>query len=249
MKNIIKKNIQLNENIKNELFKIISKYIYKYIKELYENESKKYTRFQRKLLEIPRWSDDRISKNYKHFTRWAEKRYNIKEFEMQNILVNIIKLTTEIMLDKPSNYIDELLINYHFPNLAQIYYKSLKKIARIYYDDREAFNTVGTKDLHCLINNLVDKYLPHQEMLLVLKEKEKVISPHQSKIIDLDLDLLDDDKIKIDNKKDDLVSLHYLSSNEYEDDSDSESEKEEIKEKEKKKIIDYNVKEIILKKN
>jgi hypothetical protein len=246
----VKQNIETNRKLRNNFYNILTKYIYKYIKRTFEQEKeshstvetrpKLYPDFQRVLLKIPKWSSRTLEKEYTKFLKWIKKKNDIDEEKLETMLLNIIKLTTEIMLNKSSIYIESLLQDYKFPSLQQFYYKSLKKIARIIYEEPKSLYTIKTSKLNDQIENVLNNYLPTKQIESVLEFIEKDIDPcikvkynfendtqSSKSSISLHKNSSDNNNLIVDK----ISSLHYVSSNDLKDlysDEDILSVKNEV---------------------
>ena len=229
----VKQNIEKNRKLRSNLYGILTKYIYKYIRRTFEKEKelhstvetrpKLYPDFQRVLLQIPKWSSRTLEKEYTKFLKWAKKKNDINTEEL---MIDIIKLTTEIMLNKSSIYVETLLQDYKFPSLEQFYYKCLKKIARIIYEEPKSLYTIKTSKLNDQIENVLNIYLPTKQIESVLEFIEKDVDPSIKVKYNFENDT-ESSKSSISLRKnssdnnnlivDKISSLHYVSSDDLHD--------------------------------
>jgi hypothetical protein len=227
----VKQNIETNRKLRTKLYELLTKYIYKYIKKAFEKEKelhstielkpKLYPNFQRVLLQIPKWSSKTLEKEYNKFLKWNKKKNDIDTKELETMLIDIIKITTEIMLNKSSIYVETLLQDYKFPSLQQFYYKSLKKIARIIYEQPKSLYTIKTSKLTEQIENVLNIYLPTKQIESVLEFIEQDLDPSIKVKYNFENDS-DSSKSSISLRKnssdnnnliiDKVSSLHYVSS-------------------------------------
>lgn len=249
---LIKQNIESNRKLRLKFYDILTKYIYKYMKKTFEKEKeshnssdtkpKLYPDFQRVLLKIG--SSKTLEKEYSKFLKWSRKKNDIEENELQKMLNDIIKLTTEIMVNKPSIYVESLLFNYKFPTLQQFFSKSLKKIARIIYEQPKSLYTIKTSKLTDQIENVLNIFLPSKQIESVLEFIEKDTDKSVKVKYDFDNQSNQSSKSSISLRKNssdhDLIvdkinsepSLHYVSSNDLNQDyynSDDDENKIPVK--------------------
>ena len=229
----VKQNIEKNRKSRSVLYGILTKYIYKYIRRTFEKEKelhstvetrpKLYPDFQRVLLQIPKWSSRTLEKEYAKFLKWTKKKDDI---DTQELIIDIIKITTEIMLNKSSIYVETLLQDYKFPSLQQFYYKCLKKIARIIYEEPKSLYTIKTSKLNDQIENVLNIYLPTKQIESVLEFIEKDVDPiikvkynfendteSSKSSISLRKNSSDNNNLIVDK----ISSLHYVSSDDLHD--------------------------------
>ena len=182
----IKDNIEKRDKLKAKLHNILVKYIYKYITKLFEKEkeshdSKKsrsslYPDFQRSLVKIPKWSDKRIEKEYMKFLKWLKNKEDCDEEELYKMFINIIKLSSEIILNKSDFYINCLLETHQFPSMQEYYMKSLKRIARIVYENPKDIYNLKTNILISNLEKILQSMIPYDKITTMLEfvEKEEV---------------------------------------------------------------------------
>lgn len=256
----LKQNIEKNRKLRSDLYDILTKYIYKYIRRIFEREKelhstvetrpKLYPDFQRVLLQIPKWSSRTLEKEYTKFLKWAKKKNDINTEELETILIDIVKLTTEIMLNKSSIYVTSLLQDYKFPSLQQFYYKSLKKIARIIYEEPKSLYTIKTSRLTNQIENVLNIYLPTKQIESVLEFIEK--APDSSIKVKYNFENdTESSKSSISLRKnssdnnnlivDKISSLHYVSSDDLHYLKDTDEDRLSVK---NKVVEDNNVRHI-----
>lgn len=249
----VKQNKEENKRLKTKLYNLIIKFVYKYITKLYEREleyhntretrPKLYKDFQKTLLEIPKWSDKTIQKQTNKFIKWVLKRENLSENDVENMIKNIIKLSTQIILNKSDIYITTLLQNFNFPNVKTYYYKCIKRIARIVYENPKQFHELQTGQLFDELDNILQSLLPLQEIETILEfddskfdEQDKTKNnikveydfenDNSSHISSISLRRSDPPKLVVD-KQSSEPSLKYVSSEDlnFEEESDNEESK------------------------
>lgn len=165
---------------KDQLYNPTIRFIYKYMVKTFKNEkggtditqkihkTKLYKKFQKILLEIPYWPDDDIDKQFKRFTKWASREYDVNQIE--DSLKHIIRLSIQIIVNKNDTYVDKVLEDYKYPDLKYFFYKCLKVIARKMYEHPNEIYTFSTYDLYQEIDKVLQKLLPIDKTKLFIKE-------------------------------------------------------------------------------
>jgi hypothetical protein len=172
----------LNENarLKTKLYNPIIKFVYKYMLKLFEKEKSYhnnresrpslYPDFQRRLLQITKWSDKKLDKQYSKFLKWVQKREDLSEEQIYKLLKDIIRLSTQIIINKSDVYVDTLLQNYKLPQLKTYYYKCLRRIARRVYENPKDFeSSLKNEDLINDLENILQDFLPLDKIKTVLE--------------------------------------------------------------------------------
>jgi len=229
---LVKSNIDKIYRLKSKLHNILIKYIYKYLTRVFEKEKElhitKRTRaslypdFQRILLKIPKWSEKKMNKEYSKFLKWLSKKEDVTEEDLQVILINIIKLSTEILINKPDIYVDSLLQNHTFPTIEKYYLKCLRHISRIVYENPKSLYQLKTNFLTQELENVLNLFLPSDKIKTVLEFINEDIDETNIQIeYDFDSKSSKSDSISIRPNSDQLLivdkeqserSLHYVSS-------------------------------------
>lgn len=176
---LVKSNIDKIYRLKSKLHNILIKHIYKYLTKVFEKEkdlhdtkrtrASLYPDFQRTLLKIPKWSDKKMNKEYCKFLKWLSKKEDVTEEDLQVILINIIKLSTEILINKSDVYVDTLLQNHTFPTVEKYYLKCLRHISRIVYENPKSLYQFKTNFLTQELDNVLNLFLPSDKIKTVLE--------------------------------------------------------------------------------
>ena len=159
------------KKIETQFYNILYKYIYKYIKCVYEKYDGKNKRvnFQKALIKIANWSPDKLDSEFYKFSKWSEKKYNIDDRDLQKMLNTLILLSTQIILNQSVDYIKSLLNEYSYPKMKMFYYKSIKKISRIFYEKPEDIYNIDENTLLNNIESITNTFLPIKEITSVLE--------------------------------------------------------------------------------
>lgn len=236
----VAKNIEHKEKVQSQFYEILSKYIYKYINSILKMEydvhkaSKTvgflYPNFQKRLLKISKWSDYHIDKEYGKFLKWSKRKYNYSEQELQQMLNDIITITIQVMIHKPSLYVEKLLEG-SLPSLRDFYYKCLKRLSRIFYENPKSTKSITLSQLKDKIDTTINIVLPINKIDSVLEIQQKE-EPNETSIknITYDFNKLDvsnkseEDKCTSTSKSSSSISkepiLYYISSDKSSDHQD-----------------------------
>lgn len=177
----VAKNIENKQRIESEFYEILSKYIYKYLHRVLKNEYEYhkaskiighlYPNFQKRLLKISKWPEYKIDKEYSKFLKWCSRKYNKNENQLQIMLNDIIILTIQVMIHKPSLYVENLLEN-SFPSMRDFYYKCLRRLARVFYEAPKSTKSITLSELKRHINTTINIFLPTKKIDAVLEIQE-----------------------------------------------------------------------------
>lgn len=198
----VAKNIENKQRIESEFYEILSKYIYKYLNRVLKNEYEYhkaskiighlYPNFQKKLLKISKWPEYKIDKEYSKFLKWCSRKYNKTENQLQIMLNDIIILTIQVMIHKPSLYVEKLLEN-AFPSMRDFYYKCLRRLARIFYEAPKSTKSITLSELKRQINTTINIFLPTKKIdtVLQIQDQEQENTQKQIENITYDFNKLD----------------------------------------------------------
>lgn len=218
----LQKSINIKKNLEKNLYEIISKYIYKYIKYIYskdlenfkDNKYKFHKHFQKKLLEIAKWTSYIIDKEYSKFLKWCDKKYNLNENDLQTLFNTIITSSIKIILNKSNVYIKSLLEDYSFTTIKKFYFKALKKISRYFYENPKNIN-ISNDILIDQIDILINSLIPIKKIIDIIEyssdnNSDKYFKQNESQNISIKDNLSINESL---NKSNDQISLKYFSSN------------------------------------
>jgi hypothetical protein len=208
----VAKNIENKKIIQSQFYEVLSKYIYKYINRILKMEydlhkasktiGSLYPNFQKRLLKISKWSDYHIDKEYVKFLKWADRKYNYSEQQMQQMLNDIITITIQVMIHKPSLYVEKLLTG-SLPSLRSFYYKCLKRLCRIFYENPRSTKSITLSQLKDKIDTTINIVLPVNKINSVLEiQKREPVENESIKNITYDFNKLDVSDKSIEDKKD-----------------------------------------------
>ena len=179
---MIQENISIKNKLEEKLYEMLTKGLYKYIKRIFEkkkeeygNDKLVYQHFQKKLYKIAKWSDKTITIEYLNFISWCNRHYNVNEFEIENMIKKIILLSTQIMINKSKIYTENFLSTYELPKLKTIYYKCLKKIARIFYENPKSIYDISLQTLKENLQTPFYNMIPIKKITDYLENKQDSI--------------------------------------------------------------------------
>jgi hypothetical protein len=162
--------IDKKNKIEKELTNMLSTYLYKYIKHIYgkvSDSKSKYPDFQRRLLSISDWSNNTIEKEYKKFLKWCYKKYKLSQTDLEYMFKDFILITVKIITKSILN-LDE------YPKLQNMYYKSLKKFSRFYYENPKEIKDFDSNDDHLksIIKHKLSTFIPIKQVVNILESIE-----------------------------------------------------------------------------
>lgn len=220
--------ISIKKNIEEKMYDMLTKGLHKYIKRIYKKKKEEYENdilvcknFQKKLYKIAKWSEKTLNTEFSHFIYWCKRHYDIDEEKMETMLRKIILLSTQVMINRSRIFTENFLSTYEFPKIRDIYYKCLKKIARIFYENPKSIyqNDIS---LETLKENI--KY-PFYNIIPIKKITDYLENKQDSVIIEKEIVEYNFDKnssssnssfIKEkENKNKDDSNLKYVSLDEY----------------------------------
>ena len=163
--------IEAKKKVESQFYNILYKYIYKYIKCIYEKDDGKNKRvnFQKALIKITSWSPDKLDNEFYKFSKWTTKKYDIDDRDLQKMLNTIILLSTQTILNQSVDYIKSLLNEYEYPKMKIFYYKSIKKISRIFYENPKDIYNIDQNVILNNIESITNTFLPIKEITSVLE--------------------------------------------------------------------------------
>lgn len=160
----IRELIELRTRKQNALNEIVSEYICRYIQKIYKSLDEKRTiHFQKVLLYISEWSDDRLLKFYDKFNRFVSKK-NDTSYDLQKNLENVISLNIKIMLVLTHEKTAEI----KSPEGYIFLYRCLRSVAKAYYNSPKYIHEDEALQL-TLVSEIVElclqKYIPTRELM------------------------------------------------------------------------------------
>ena len=147
---------------------ILKRYFIKYFKELYE-ETNELKEFQIKLYKIPKWSSDKISREFGYFTKYVNKKYDLTDTELSKILDIIYSLNIKIM----TSLFD--YIHHDVPKFKLIWYKCIKKFGKFFYENPKLIKDIehsneSFKYLDDTVKNVIQNFIPIKEIINTKKQ-------------------------------------------------------------------------------
>jgi hypothetical protein len=255
---MIQENISIKNKLEEKLYEMLTKGLYKYTKRIFEKKMEEYgnnklvyQHFQKKLYKIAKWSDKTITVEYLNFISWCNRHYNINEIEIENMIKKIILLSTQIMINKSRIYTENFLSTYEFPKLKTIYYKCLKKIARIFYENPKSIYDISLQTLKENLQTSFYNMIPIKKITDYLENKQDSIII-EKEIVEYNFDKEDtnsstrnsnnyndneynrdnqneNDNYKNDNDNDNYKNLKYVCSDDFKLSSESNNLKDVVK--------------------
>jgi hypothetical protein len=207
-----------------KLYSLLSRYISKYIQKKFDKEKdskKAYSKFQKALVKIAKWSPDDVHKEYKKYIKWCVTKKTTSEQDLCYLFKSIIKLYIKIMLNKDDVYVDYILSDYRFPTLQDFFYKALKTSARIFYDNPSTINEIDNINFESILENIINLYIPASRIMELLDSDKTDTSTSDGHVFRYNFDLLSEE------------------SNIEEDEDNKEQDKHEDEEKGLPQVLKY----------
>lgn len=208
----------------NRLNDILKKYYLKFFKKTYNNlEPKSIKDFQKKILQISNWSDDKIDSQYNKFLKFINSKYQLSEEDVYRMLDVVFILNIKII----ASLFGDIEINVPEPKV--FWYKCFKYTSKYVYENpkkiKHSLDIDINNEMHEIINNVVQKYIPLKDIIDSKKSKLDYQDFNNCKNInDVDnvdnVDNVDDNrfqnlKISKENDSHSNYSVPYLSSEEF----------------------------------
>lgn len=169
------------QSLENNFSNIILVYCLKWTKKLaqinlfkYEDDYI-YTRFQKKLGSIAKWSGEKRERECKKFIDWTNRKFEFNEEDLNNIFMKIVILSVQIMINKELNDETCAKINFspHLLNLREFFYICLKTISKYYFKYPERI--YDTKDDSDMSNQIIKRqlvnYIPFKSIFDIVNNK------------------------------------------------------------------------------
>ena len=221
-------NISIKKKLEEKLYDMLTKGLHKYIKRIYKKKKEEYENntlvcknFQKKLYKIAKWSEKTVNTEFLHFVSWCKRHYDIDKEEMETMLKKIILLSTQVMINRSRIFTENFLSTYELPEIRDIYYKCLKKIARIFYENPKSIyeNDISFETLKENIKSPFYNIIPIKKITDYLENKEESIVMEKEIVEynfnnDNDNDSVDEIKEKV-NKNEDEDNLKYVCSDDF----------------------------------
>ena len=226
---MIDEKVSIKKNLEEKLYDMLTKGLHKYIKRIYKKKKEEYENnilvcknFQKKLYKIAKWSEKTVNTEFLHFVSWCKRHYDIDKEEMETMLKNIILLSTQVMINRSRIFTENFLSTYELPKIRDIYYKCLKKIARIFYENPKSIyeNDISFETLKENIKSPFYNIIPIKKITDYLENKEESIVM-EKEIVEYNFD--NDNSSSVDdhfykekvNKNEDNSNLKYVCSDDF----------------------------------
>jgi hypothetical protein len=190
------------DNIEYKISNLLSDYYIKYYKKLYyyiyealskRNSNKIERTFQKELLKITKWTDEKQKKEYKKFLTWCYQKKGINDKDIiQNLLETYMKLSLKVML-YPNYTENRYLFENDTPKARHFFYLCLKRIGRYYYDNtlkiKSDENLLRSKLKELIVLCLI-KYLPFSDICNKIQENDAISNASDINKLDDELEQL-----------------------------------------------------------
>lgn len=219
--------VSIKKKLEEKLYDMLTKGLHKYIKRIYKKKKEEYENnilvcknFQKKLYKIAKWSEKTINIEFLHFESWCKRHYDIDKEEMESMIKKIILLSTQIMINRSRIFTENFLSTYEFPKIIDIYYKCLKKTAKIFYENPKSIyeNDISFETLK---ENMYINIIPIKKITDYLENKEDSIIM-EKEIVEYDFNKNDsssnsthDHFYKESDKNEDVSNLKYICSEDF----------------------------------
>lgn len=132
-----------------------------------------YKEFQLNLLKIAEWDNQKQYKEYKKFIKWCAHKKDLDEEILNNLLNNYIILTIKIITYNIDS--TEILNNFNYPRFNKIFYKSLKNIARWFYENPKKVEDFDNDNIKFkkIITNSLQNLLPLEQVFEIVLQKDE----------------------------------------------------------------------------
>lgn len=149
---------------------VMSRYLLNKIYDLYEDCDENNYEFQKKLYEIPNWSDKKLDKEFYRFLKYTYKKRKIDEAELNSMLGDIIFLNIKILTKSP--------IEINAPDIKTFWYKLVKLTGKYFYNKVKDRLLIDQEADELFIENLIEiffqKYIPLNDIINDNTDVEKV---------------------------------------------------------------------------
>lgn len=165
------------------------------------NDDYIYTKFQKKLGSVVTWSGEKRNVEYKKFTDWCDKKFDINDKDLRDIFVKIIILSIQIMLNEELTNEKCAKINFspYLLNLEEFFYICLKNITKYYYYNPDKI--YQTKNDNNISNNIIKKQIANYIPFKNIFEKIRYNKSDSNTTVISEISSLDHYKEHDDNKE------------------------------------------------
>jgi hypothetical protein len=212
------------------LNKIVSEYICKYIEKIHKSLDEKRTiHFQKVLLYISEWDENRLLKFYNKFNRYLSKRN--RDYDLQNNLDTVISLNVKIMLALSHENDKE----FKSPQGHVFLYKCLRSVAKAYYNTPK-YRDKDVETQLALISQIVDlclgRYIPTREIMGYYSDNTEYLSDTSSTDEEISVQKMTKQPEQPEPEPEQEPVLNYLLRDEYyesDDDNIQHEKKDDVK--------------------
>lgn len=197
---------------------ILKKYYLRLFKKIYNNMEKKSIKdFQKKILEIKTWDNDKINSQYKKFLKFILKKYSFSEEDVYRMLDVVFILNLKIM----ATLFGDVEINVPEPKI--FWYNCLKSTSKYIYENpkkiKHNLDIDINNEMHEIINNVIQKYIPLKDIIESKKESINFHDFNNCNVNDLN-ENNENNENDNDNQTNKISKLQIIKSKESNSDSD-----------------------------
>jgi len=190
------------EGLTSTLKEIMTRYLLNKMHELNDENSK--SEFQKKLYEIPNWSERKREKEFARFLKYIYKKFRVSESELNSMISDIIFLNIKILTRSP--------IEINAPDSQTFWYKLINLTGRHFYNKikykiSETQETLDKEYIEKFIDIFFQKYVPFND--IISNEVEKVSYHFGDDVYAVDVYDGDGDQVK--NDVYDEINLKFIS--------------------------------------
>jgi hypothetical protein len=155
-----------------EISNLFGSYYEKYMRKLYKpyhllKNRERY--FQKTLIKIAKWSDEKRRKEHKQFIRWTKEKCHVSESSLQNWFSIYVDASINIMLF-PNQSKHDYIFEKEVPSVKEFFYKCLKRVGRYYYDNPSLMvagfeNKSKRSDIVEIVSVFLTSFVPFDEII------------------------------------------------------------------------------------
>jgi len=146
----------------------LTRYLINFMHNLFNEH--KLSEFQKKLFDIPVWSERKSDKEFKRFLKYIYKKKRLTEQELNELIMTILHSSVKLMTESPIEITE--------CDIRSLWYKLLKLTGKFFYDkiktQKEVFDYSDNEKIDQFIEMTLEKCIPLQTILDTPLEIEAV---------------------------------------------------------------------------